>query len=160
MSRMIFYNSKKIVLYIEKNKLPERLNTFLNKLGITISSEDQIHKDLKKIDKKKNVLMDKDSPHYFYHEINKMNLNFEMIDDICKKEKSIKNSVEISNIKEIHIYDAVAIIKFMFWLEKNRKIYNFNELEVAQKLENFRKESDLYFSPSFDTISATGKNGL
>ena len=47
----------------------------------------------------------------------------------------------------------------MFWLEKNRKIYNFNELEVAQKLENFRKESDLYFSPSFDTISATGKNG-
>ena len=53
MSRMIFYNSKKIVLYIEKNKLPERLNTFLNKLGITISSEDQIHKDLKKIDKKK-----------------------------------------------------------------------------------------------------------
>ena len=62
--------------------------------------------------------MDKDSPYYFYHEINKMNLNFEMIDDICKKEKSIKNSVEISNIKEIHIYDAVAIIKFMFWLEK------------------------------------------
>ena len=159
MSRMIFYNSKKIVLYIEKNKLPKRLNTFLNKLGITISSEDQIHKDLKKIDKKKNVLMDKDSPFYFYHEINKMNLNFEMIDDICKKEKSIKNSVEISNIKEIHIYDAVAIIKFMFWLEKNRKIYNFNELELAQKLENFRKESDLYFSPSFDTISATGKNG-
>ena len=47
----------------------------------------------------------------------------------------------------------------MFWLEKNRKIYNFNELELAQKLENFRKESDLYFSPSFDTISATGKNG-
>ena len=44
--------------------------------------------------------MDKDSPYYFYHEINKMNLNFEMIDDICKKEKSIKNSVEISNIKE------------------------------------------------------------
>ena len=62
------------------------MNTFLNKLGITISSEDQIHKDLKKIDKKKNVLMDKDSPYYFYHEINKMNLNYEMIDDICKKE--------------------------------------------------------------------------
>ena len=53
MSRMIFYNSKKIVLYIEKNKLPERLNTFLNKLGITISSEDQIHKDLKDRQKKK-----------------------------------------------------------------------------------------------------------
>ena len=56
MSRMIFYNSKKIVLYIEKNKLPERLNTFLNKLGITISSEDQIHKDLKKDRQKKKCL--------------------------------------------------------------------------------------------------------
>lgn len=159
MSRMIFYNPKKIVLYIDKNKLSKKLNTFFNNLGISISSEEQIHKDLKKIEKNKKILIDKDSPYYFYHEINKMNFKYETIKDICKKEKSIKNSVEISSIKKIHIYDAVAIIKFMFWLEKSRQIYNYNELEVAQKLENFRKENNSYFSPSFDTISATGKNG-
>ncbi len=159
MSRMIFFNQKKIVLYIDKNKLTKKLNIFFNNLGISISSEEQIHKDLKKIEKNKKILIDKDSPYYFYHEINKMNFKYEMIKDICKKEKSIKNSVEISSIKKIHIYDAVAIIKFMFWLEKSRQIYNCNELEVAQKLENFRKENNSYFSPSFDTISATGKNG-
>ena len=44
-------------LYIEKNKLPKRLNTFLNKLGITISSEDQIHEDLKKIDQHREFVI-------------------------------------------------------------------------------------------------------
>ena len=53
MSRMIFYNSEKIVLYIDKNKLPNSLIGFFKKLGISIRSEEQIHKDLKKIDKKK-----------------------------------------------------------------------------------------------------------
>lgn len=158
MSRMIFFGSGEVYLYIKKKKLSSEINFLFSRIGISVRTEDQIYDDIGKINKKKKILIDKESSYFFYHQIKKKKLELIMIDDICKKEKSIKNKVEISNIKKVHVRDAVAIIKFMYWLEKKMVISRFNELQVSQKLENFRKEEDSYFSPSFDTISATGKN--
>ena len=36
-----------------------------------------------------------------------------------KPRKSIKSKKEIQNIKKIHIYDGVALTKYLFWVKKN-----------------------------------------
>ena len=35
--------------------------------------------------------------------------------------KSIKTNNEIKNIQKIHIYDGVALTKYLFWIKKNYK---------------------------------------
>jgi Xaa-Pro aminopeptidase len=58
---------------------------------------------------------------------------------------------------ESHIRDGAALSKLLFWLEKNKQ--NKTELEVVQKLHEFRIEQNLFFSESFATIAGVGSNG-
>ena len=72
--------------------------------------------------------------------------------------KSIKNKTEIKNMIESHIFDGVALTKFLFWIKKiNKK--KITEFEAQNKLENFRKKSLKYLYPSFATIAGSGPNG-
>lgn len=77
--------------------------------------------------------------------------------DICQNLKAIKNKTELNGMIESHIRDGAALSKLLFWLEKNKQ--NKTELEVVQKLHEFRIEQNLFFSESFATIAGVGSNG-
>jgi Xaa-Pro aminopeptidase len=85
---------------------------------------------------------------------------FKVIDTIdpCYKLKSIKNSTEIKNTINAHIEDGLALTKFIYWI-KNINKKKITEIEAKNKLQKFRKLSNNYLFPSFDTISGTGSNG-
>lgn len=70
--------------------------------------------------------------------------------------KSIKNEIEIENIKKAHIKDAVAHTKFLYWLKNNLGKENITELSASDKLESFRAEQEGFLWPSFAPISAYG----
>ncbi len=78
--------------------------------------------------------------------------------DPIYKLKSIKNSIEIKNMKDVHIQDGVAVTKFLFWI-KNTKIDKLDEIKVEKKLESFRKQNKNFLFPSFSTIAGSGPNG-
>tara|TARA_B100000965_G_scaffold393385_1_gene404188 strand:+ start:756 stop:2456 length:1701 start_codon:yes stop_codon:yes gene_type:complete len=78
--------------------------------------------------------------------------------DPCYLLKSVKNKIEIKNMKQAHIYDGVALTKFLYWIKKTN-IKNLNELKIEKKLENFRKKNKKYLYPSFSTIAGSGPNG-
>ena len=40
-------------------------------------------------------------------------------DDPVHKLKAIKSKKEIQNIQKAHIFDGVALTKYIFWLKKN-----------------------------------------
>ena len=88
--------------------------------------------------KKKNRITEKIDPIYFF--------------------KSIKNNIEIKNIKKTHILDGAALTKFLFWLKKNFSKKKITEISAQKKLEKFRKMNKTYKFPSFNTISGTGPN--
>ena len=71
--------------------------------------------------------------------------------------KSIKNKIEINNMKKAHIYDGVALTKFIYWI-KNINKKKITEVDAQNKLEKFRNEQKFSY-PSFDTIAGSGKNG-
>ena len=71
--------------------------------------------------------------------------------------KIIKNKTELKSIIETHINDGVAVSKFLYWLSKNYS--NKTELDIAEKLHQFRKKEPNFYSESFETISAFGPNG-
>ena len=72
--------------------------------------------------------------------------------------KSIKNPIEIKNMRRSHIFDGVALTKFLFWLKKNYKKRKITEISAQTKLEKFRKMNKTYKFPSFSTISGSGPN--
>ena len=73
--------------------------------------------------------------------------------------KAVKNEAEISGMRAAHIKDGLAVARFMNWLKTNIGKMPITEISAAEKLEEFRKESEDYLMPSFETISAYGSNG-
>ncbi|MCR4787495.1 MAG: aminopeptidase P family protein, partial [Lachnospiraceae bacterium] len=73
--------------------------------------------------------------------------------------KAVKNKTERENFKKAHLLDAAAVIRFEKWLyEVARSDEKLTELSVAEKLHEFRKETDSFIDESFDTICAFGAN--
>ena len=73
--------------------------------------------------------------------------------------KACKNAVEIRGMRNAHIRDAVAEIRFLGWLDAEvaaGRLYTENEL--AERLLSFRAQGDLFREVSFDSISAAGGN--
>ncbi|KAI0075951.1 Creatinase/aminopeptidase [Panus rudis PR-1116 ss-1] len=74
--------------------------------------------------------------------------------------KAIKNETEVEGFRQSHIRDGVALARYFAWLEEQlNNGVTLNESEAADKLEDYRKELDLFKGLSFPTISATGPNG-
>ena len=88
----------------------------------------------------KKFLIDKNSCSiYFENIILKNNLILKYNDPIYFL-KSIKTKKEIENIKNAHVYDGVALTKYLFWLKNNYLSKNITEISASQKLLNFRKK--------------------
>ncbi|KAI0796341.1 Creatinase/aminopeptidase [Irpex lacteus] len=74
--------------------------------------------------------------------------------------KSIKNATEVEGFRQSHIRDGAALVRYFAWLEeKLNEGAQLTESQVADQLEKYRSEGDLYRGLSFTTISATGPNG-
>ena len=76
--------------------------------------------------------------------------------DVLAFLKLQKNAVELKGFVQSHISDGVALVKFLHWLETHYQ--GLSELEIVEKLHDFRQEGKYYFSESFATIAAVNKN--
>ena len=79
--------------------------------------------------------------------------------DPCLLPKAKKNPAEMSGMRAAHLRDAVAMVKFLAWLDEAAPAGRLTEIAVAQKLEAFRREDNALREISFDTISGAGPNG-
>ena len=142
----LFSNPKKTIRL--KKKISKKINFY---------DENIIEKKLKQL-KKSKVWLDSITCCIFYKNLlKKNNIIHEKMDPIYFF-KSIKNNTEIINMKKIHVFDGVALTKFLFWLKKNFKKKKITEIYAQNKLEKFRKMNKQYKSPSFNTISGSGPN--
>jgi Xaa-Pro aminopeptidase len=80
-------------------------------------------------------------------------------DDPCILPKACKNPAEIQGARDAHMVDAVAIIEFLAWLDREAPGGGLTEIGAAIKLEELRRASDALQDISFETISGAGPNG-
>lgn len=76
--------------------------------------------------------------------------------------KSIKNEVELEGFKQCHIRDGAALCRYFAWLEQELgkdTAAVIDEVDGADRLEQFRSEGANFKGLSFDTISGSGPNG-
>ncbi|PIE15795.1 MAG: X-Pro aminopeptidase [Rhodobacterales bacterium] len=79
--------------------------------------------------------------------------------DPCLLPKACKNPVEIAGARAAHLRDGAAMVRFLHWLDDHAGQGGLTEIDVVQKLEQFRRDTNALRDISFDTICGSGLNG-
>ena len=143
-----------VYLFIDKNKIGEDIRAELSKENVQIKGYEEVYEFIKNIDEDEVVLIDTSKVNYAIY--NNIPSNVQKIEERNPSIlfKSIKNEIELKNIRNSHIKDGVAFTKFMYWLKNNIGKIEITEISATQKLEEFRREQDKFIEPSFSTIAA------
>ena len=153
----IILNTKGEVSFFSDIKKSSNIFKKKDFLKISFFKENQIENFLNNL-KAKKIIIDKNSCSVLLENLISSKFKISKIGDPLYLMKSIKNKVEINKTIESHIHDGVAVTKFLYWIKKNQN-KKISEIDAEKKLESFRKQNKNYLFPSFNTISATGKNG-
>ena len=73
--------------------------------------------------------------------------------------KAVKNDTEIAGTKAAHRRDAVALARFLAWVDREAPAGNLTEIDAVEALETFRRDTGALKDVSFPTISGAGPNG-
>jgi len=154
-SYLILNDQNKVFFFCDLNKINKKLKKDLK--NIIIIDINNIEQFFLKI-KNKTVQIDNNSCSFFFKNIIKKNNTIIQKLDPIYFLKSIKNKTEIKNIIKAHIYDGLALTKFLFWLKNNFKNKKITEMSAQEKLLKFRKNNNNFKTLSFPTISGSGPN--
>ncbi len=155
-SRLLITKTKKIFLISEYSKCKKLFKDKIISVNQFINSK-EFYKKISSL-KGKNFIIDENSCSIFYEDLIKSKFKIIKRVDPTYHFKSIKNKIEIDNMKKAHISDGVALTKFIHWIKNSNK-KKISEVDAQIKLEKFRKKNKKYLYPSFDTIAGSGKNG-
>ena len=78
--------------------------------------------------------------------------------DPCALPKACKNAAEQDGARQAHRIDAVALCRFLHWLDTARPP-GTTEMQAAERLLAFRGEAPGFREESFPAISGAGPNG-
>ncbi len=106
----------------------------------------------------KRVRVDRDNaPAYFAQRLKAAGATVTAGADPCLTPKARKTAAEQQGMRDAHARDAVAMCRFLHWLEDRTD--GETELSAAARLLAFRAADPSFLGVSFDTIAAAGPNG-
>jgi Xaa-Pro aminopeptidase len=73
--------------------------------------------------------------------------------------KAVKNPTEIEGTRSAHRRDAIALARFLAWIDDEAPKGVLTEIDAVEALESFRRDTGALKDVSFPTISGTGPNG-
>ena len=155
-SYLILNNRNQVYFFCDLKKISKKTKKDFDK-NIMIIDINLIKEFILKI-KNKSFQVDSASCSIFFKNIIKKNNSILEKYDPIYLLKSIKNKIEIKNTTKSHIYDGVALTKFLLWLNNNLLKKKITELSAQKKLLEFRKKNKTFKSLSFPTISGSGPN--
>ena len=155
-ARLIIHKNKKIYLITEKTKAFNIIKEKKIKENQVINNKEFL--TLVNRLPEGTFIIDDKTCSIFYENIIKKKFKILKVNDPIYKLKSIKNTYEINHMIKAHKKDGLALTKFIYWI-KNINKKTITEVDAQNKLEKFRKLSEDYLFPSFNTIAGAGSNG-
>ena len=155
-ARLIIHKNKKIYLITKKTKAFNIIKEKKIKENQVINNKEFL--TLVNQLSEGSFIIDHKTCSIFYENIIKKKFKILKVNDPIYKLKSIKNTYEINHMIEAHKKDGLALTKFIYWI-KNINKKTITEVDAQNKLEKFRRLSEDYLFPSFNTIAGAGSNG-
>ena len=145
------------ILFTNLTKI-RNIRNYLKK-NINYYSFKHFEKFISKIDKSKIIGLDFDKINYTFQILfDDIKIKTKNLFDPCVYPKAQKNLIEINGAKKANIRDGISITKFLFWLKNNNHFNKTDEIKAFNYLYNLRKKNNLFYSLSFETISAVNNN--
>ena len=154
----LLYADGRLQFFTDPAKIPEGFNEHVGE-GVEVLSESAAIDAFKTLAGKK-VLADPDTANARCH-LDLKDAGAELIagTDPVILPKACKNAVEIDGMREAHVRDGVAVVRFLRWLDEEVAAGRLHsEAELSDRLYEFRAEGEHFQEPSFDTISAAAVN--
>lgn len=146
---------EKAILFINADKVSEGDKIYLQSQGIELQNYDELATVLNRFTG--SVWVDPNSGSWWLEQQLKKACLFLEASPILLM-KSRKNPTEIAGMHEAHRRDALAMVKFLHWLE-NAWPEGITEISAANELEKFRRQDPECLDLSFATISGFAANG-
>jgi Xaa-Pro aminopeptidase len=145
-------------LFVENEKVTDSLKSQLNGDGVLLKPYGALEDFLKNLSAEDKVHVDLGSTsNQVFNAIKKENLTEGK--NLVQPLKAIKNPTEIEHFRQVMVKDGVALTKLFRWLEKTIEERPVPEIEVAEKLIEFRRAQGDYFGESFHAIVGYRGNG-
>ncbi|MDG1233893.1 MAG: aminopeptidase P family protein [Pseudomonadales bacterium] len=150
-----------MVIYTDPRKLPNDFAAHVG-TGVAVKEEDQLEQALQKLGTQGKRVMADPTMANAWCQLRCQNAGAKLIaaTDPVLIPKAQKNETELRGIRNCHVRDGSAVSRYLAWIDREVTSGTlYNEAELADKLESFRRELTDIHDLSFDTISAAGKNG-
>ena len=164
LSYAIVHSNGDVDWFIDPAKIPPDVHAHLGN-RVQVHAPDRLDDGLKALAQKsisenKPVMLDPaHSPVWFKQVLESQSAKTLMTEDPCILPKACKTPQEQAAIRNAHLRDGVAVTKFLCWLDKHPDPSSLTELDIADKLLDFRKMDKGFRDTSFDTIAGWGANG-
>lgn len=145
-------------LFIYKDKVPGEVRTDLEQDGVEFSEYADICSYWQLLPGDTVVLVDPDKTGYKLERLISKTCQTKKGMSIPQAMKAVKNEVELEGMRQAHIRDGVALVKWMIWLDQQSWKEEQTEVTIAEKLAEFRSQGEYYQGLSFYTISAYQAN--
>ena len=156
-----YVTPSRAVLFINQARVTPEAKAELEANGVTLADYDSILDVMAAETEPQTVLAESATVNYAVYQVLENNPALTVKDaaDPLLAMKGVKNEVELAHLRETHLRDAVAMVRFQIELE-NRLASGeqLTELTVDEILHKYRSADDKFLVESFGTIAAYGGN--
>ena len=156
-----YVTPNRAMLFINQARVTPEAKAELEANGVTLADYDSILDVMAAETEPQTVLAESATVNYAVYQVLENNPALTVKDaaDPLLAMKGVKNEVELAHLRESHLRDAVAMVRFQIELE-NRLVSGeqLTELTVDEILHKYRSADDKFLVESFGTIAAYGGN--
>ena len=156
-----YVTPNRAVLFIDQARVTPEAKAELEANGVTLADYDSILDVMAAETKPQTVLAESATVNYAVYQVLENNPALTVKDaaDPLLAMKGVKNEVELAHLRECHLRDAVAMVRFQIELENRLAAgETLTELTVDEILHKYRSANDKFLVESFGTIAAYGGN--
>ncbi len=143
-------------LFIDPRKIPDGTRAWLGN-SVSVAPREALAPALARLAGKTVRVDPAGSPIWFAQMLRTVGATVAAGADPCALPKARKNPVEQQGMRDAHTRDAVAMCRFLHWIDTQGT--TATEMAAAEKLLAFRQEVPLFRGESFPAISGAGEHG-
>lgn len=154
----LFIEKEAATLFIQPDAVGDETAAYLADCGVSVDSYWNVYGAVTRIPEGASVLLNRKIVNY--RMVSALPESVKVIDKADPSElmKAIKNKTELTNTRQAHLKDGVAMTKFMYWLKTNVGKIPMDEYSVGCYLDNLRASQENFLDLSFEDICAYGPN--
>ena len=153
-----YFSATQRILFMDKVKISDEMAAYLRENDIELRPYDSIYAFAQEIPSGDKVVVDPGKTNYQLTHLLPLQQQIRCASPITWL-KSLKNETEMKGRREAMVRDGAAMVQFLYWLDTHIGKEPITELDIDEKLREFRSRQPLYKGESFATIAGYREHG-